>query len=68
MVVGFDSRETSPAFAAAAVSGVLAAGSDALEIGLSGTEEMYWAVSEFGSCGGIQITASHNQKIIMGLR
>ena len=29
-------------------------------IGMAGTEEMYWAVSEFKACGGIAITASHN--------
>ena len=49
-----------PAFAAAAVRGIMDAGSDALEIGMAGTEEMYWAVTEFGACAGIQVTASHN--------
>jgi phosphomannomutase len=29
-------------------------------IGLSGTEEMYWAVTEFDACAGIMVTASHN--------
>lgn len=27
---------------------------------MAGTEEMYWAVSEFGACAGIEVTASHN--------
>ncbi len=36
------------------------AGSDLIDIGLSGTEEMYWAVSNFSSCAGIVVTASHN--------
>jgi phosphomannomutase len=27
---------------------------------MAGTEEMYWAVTEFGACGGIEVTASHN--------
>ena len=60
VVIGFDARETSPAFAQAAAQGVKDAGADVLDIGLAGTEEMYWAVSEFGACAGIEVTASHN--------
>lgn len=60
VVIGFDARETSPAFAAAAARGVQDAGADVLDIGLAGTEEMYWAVTEFGACAGIEVTASHN--------
>jgi phosphomannomutase len=60
VVIGFDARETSPAFAAAAARGVVDAGADALKIGMSGTEEMYWAVTELGACAGIEVTASHN--------
>jgi len=36
------------------------AGADVLDIGLSGTEELYWATTEFAACGGIEVTASHN--------
>ena len=60
VVIGFDARATSPAFAAAATRGVMDAGSSVLDIGMAGTEEMYWAVTEFGACAGIEITASHN--------
>lgn len=60
VVIGFDARETSPAFAAAAARGAMDAGADVLDIGLAGTEEMYWAVTEFGACAGIEVTASHN--------
>ena len=60
VVIGFDARETSPAFAAAAARGIRDAGCDVLDIGMAGTEEMYWAVSEFGACAGIEVTASHN--------
>ncbi len=60
VVIGFDARETSPAFAAASSKGVRDAGADALNIGMAGTEEMYWAVTEFGACAGIEVTASHN--------
>ena len=60
VVIGFDARETSPAFAAAASQGARDAGADVMTIGMAGTEEMYWAVTEFGACAGIEVTASHN--------
>lgn len=60
IVIGFDARKTSPSFAAAAAQGVMDSGVDVLDIGMAGTEEMYWAVTEFGACAGIEVTASHN--------
>ena len=49
LVIGFDARKTSPSFAQAAMRGAVDAGSDVLDIGLVGIEEMYWAVNEFGA-------------------
>ena len=60
VVIGFDARETSPSYATAASHGARDAGADVFNIGMAGTEEMYWAVTEFSACGGIQVTASHN--------
>ena len=60
VVVGFDARESSPSFAVAVARGICDAGSDVITIGMAGTEEMYWAVTEFGACAGIEVTASHN--------
>ena len=60
VVVGFDARETSPSLANEVAKGICQAGGNVLMIGLSGTEEMYWAVTEFGADAGIQVTASHN--------
>jgi phosphomannomutase len=60
IVVGYDARSTSADYAAAVGRGLCDAGADVLEIGMAGTEEMYWAVTEFGGCGGIEVTASHN--------
>ena len=60
LVIGFDARETSPAFSAAASQGARDAGADVIKIGMAGTEEMYWAVTEFSACAGIEVTASHN--------
>lgn len=68
IVIGFDARETSPELAAATARGVCDAGSNVFSIGLTGTEEMYWAVTEFNACAGIEITASHNPINYNGLK
>ena len=60
VIVGRDARETSPEFAEAVSQGIMDAGADVLDIGLSGTEEMYWGVTEFHAEAGITVTASHN--------
>jgi phosphomannomutase len=60
IVIGFDARETSPELATAVMRGICDAGSTVLSIGIAGTEEMYWAATEFNACAGIEITASHN--------
>ena len=60
IVISFDARETSPELAAVTMRGICDAGSSIMSLGLAGTEEMYWAVTEFNACAGIQITASHN--------
>ena len=31
-----------------------------MNIGMAGTEEMYWAVTKFDACAGIEVTDSHN--------
>ena len=61
VVVGWDARQTSAEFADAVSSGIMDEGADVLDIGLSGTEEMYWGVTEFKADAGIIVTASHNQ-------
>ena len=60
VVIGYDARETSPSLANAVARGVQWAGANVLDIGLSGTEEMYWAVTSQNACAGIEVTASHN--------
>ena len=68
VVVGFDARETSPVYASAVERGILDAGSDVLNIGMCGTEEMYWAVTAFEACAGVEITASHNPIDFNGMK
>ena len=60
LALGYDARETSPELAREVAKGVCDSGTDVLDIGLAGTEEIYALVSESGACAGIVITASHN--------
>lgn len=60
VVLGRDCRASSQELAQSVAQALLAEGADVLDLGLSGTEEMYFATSHFGADGGICITASHN--------
>jgi phosphomannomutase len=60
VVVGQDCRASSRDLANAVIEGLLAAGVEVLDLGLCGTEEMYFATTHFAACGGIEVTASHN--------
>lgn len=60
VVMGRDARKTSPELAESVARGVCDAGLSVLDLGMAGTEEMYWAVTEFNSVAGIEVTASHN--------
>ncbi|MHB8709828.1 MAG: phosphohexomutase domain-containing protein [Desulfuromonadales bacterium] len=60
VVVGQDVRPTSPELAAALMRGLLDGGAEVLDIGLCGTEEVYFATSFARAGGGIMVTASHN--------
>ena len=60
VVTGYDARASSPLLAAAFANGVKDEGADVFDIGLSGTEETYFATSHFQAGAGAVITASHN--------
>ena len=60
VVVGRDIRASSETLTDALVEGITEAGADVLDLGLCGTEEMYFATTHFGADGGIEVTASHN--------
>src|SRR6266571_5583311 len=61
-------RVSSPGMVEAVMRGVAAAGADILELGLIGTEMLYFAVGELGLDGGIAVTASHNPKQYTGMK
>jgi len=68
VVVGHDIRLTSEAIKAALVAGLLEQGVDVYDIGLCGTEEIYFATSHAGMDGGVAVTASHNPKDYNGMK
>ena len=68
IAVGRDMRVHAPEMAAAVVRGAVEAGADVADIGMVGTEMLYFAVDELGLDGGIAVTASHNPKEYTGMK
>ena len=68
IAVGRDMRLSSPSMAEAVMRGAADAGVDVVDIGLVGTEMVYFAVGELGLDGGIAVTASHNPKEYTGMK
>jgi len=60
IVLGGDIRLTSAAIKTALSDGIRDAGADVIDIGMVGTEEVYFATSHLEADGGIEVTASHN--------
>ena len=58
--VGRDMRTHSESLAQALIEGINSAGVNVIDIGMIDTPQMYFAINHFGTCGGIQVTASHN--------
>jgi len=68
IVVGGDVRLTSEELKLALANGLRDAGVNVLDIGLAGTEEIYFATFHLGVCGGIEVTASHNPMDYNGMK
>ncbi|WP_256775337.1 MULTISPECIES: phosphomannomutase [unclassified Stenotrophomonas] len=68
VVVGHDIRLTSPALQDALAAGLRGAGRDVLDIGLCGTEEVYFQVDHLKAAGGVMVTASHNPMDYNGMK
>lgn len=60
VVVGSDVRHSSESLKQALARGIMDAGADVIDIGTSGTEEVYFATFHLSVDGGIEVTASHN--------
>ena len=68
VIIGRDVRESSPELSKCFSEGLIDNGVTVLDIGIAGTEEVYWATTYFNACGGIMITASHNPISFNGIK
>ena len=58
--VGRDMRVHSEPLVKALISGMRSTGTNVIDVGMIDTPQMYFAINHLGTCGGIQVTASHN--------
>ncbi|MBT8090375.1 MAG: phosphomannomutase, partial [Gammaproteobacteria bacterium] len=68
IVLGLDIRLSSAELTDAVAKGIQEAGAEVLDIGLGGTEMVYFATSHLKADGGIMVTASHNPADYNGLK
>jgi phosphomannomutase len=68
IAVGYDMRVSSPTMAKSLIRGATDAGADVLDLGLVGTEMVYFAVGDLELDGGVAVTASHNPKEYTGMK
>lgn len=68
VVIGGDMRKTSEPLKQALANGLMDAGVDVIDIGMTGTEEVYFAAFYLDVDGGIEVTASHNPLDYNGMK
>ena len=68
IAIGRDMRLSSPVMTEAAIRGATDGGADVLDLGMVGTEMVYFAVGDLQLDGGIEVTASHNPKEYTGMK
>ena len=68
VVVGSDIRLTSEGLKQASARGLMDAGVDVIDLGMTGTEEVYFAAFHLDVQGGIEVTASHNPMDYNGMK
>src|SRR5258707_7142254 len=68
IAVGRDMRLSSPQLAAALIRGITDQGIDAIDLGMTTTDELYFAVGKFDYPAGVMITASHNPGQYNGMK
>lgn len=68
VVVGGDVRLTSASLKLALANGLMDGGADVIDIGMTGTEEVYFAAFHLDVDGGIEVTASHNPMDYNGMK
>jgi phosphomannomutase len=68
VALGRDMRLSAPAMAQAYARGIADEGADVLDIGMAGTEMVYWTVGSRELDGGLMCTASHNPAAYTGAK
>ena len=68
IVIGYDVRHSSPGLVESLSRGVSQGGTEVINIGLCGTEEIYFATNFLDTDGGIMVTASHNPADYNGMK
>ncbi len=68
IAVGRDMRLSSPQLAAALIRGITDQGVNAIDLGMTTTDELYFAVGKFNYPAGVMITASHNPGKYNGMK
>jgi phosphomannomutase len=68
IAVGRDMRLSSPSMAEAVMRGAADGGAEVLDLGMVGTEMLYFAVGDMELEGGVEVTASHNPKEYTGMK
>lgn len=68
VVIGADVRLSSDELKASLAEGLILSGADVIDLGQTGTEEIYFATRELKADGGIQVTASHNPAQYNGMK
>ncbi len=60
LVVGCDMRPSSGSLVKALIEGITSSGTGCYDIGMVDTPMVYFAINHLQTCGGVQVTASHN--------
>lgn len=68
VVLGHDVRLASPALQEALSAGLRASGREVIDVGLCGTEEVYFQTDHLKAAGGMMVTASHNPMDYNGMK
>lgn len=68
IMVGYDSRLSSPSLKESLINGILDQGMDVIDIGLCSTSCFYFTLADSGLGGGVMVTASHAPKEFNGFK
>ena len=68
IVIGGDMRLSTAGLKQALANGLMDAGCDVIDLGMTGTEEVYFAAFHLDVDGGIEVTASHNPIDFNGMK